>query len=73
MPIPELSANKIEQTRKDWEKIAKETLVLEQVKGVLYAFGSELAALRLYYKFRHSKGARAEYSSNLRSWYFSLE
>jgi hypothetical protein len=47
------------------------TVTVEQINGDFYAFGSELACLRLFYKFRAVEGARAEYSSNLDTWFFT--
>ena len=55
----------------EWSKIAKESVNVEVVCGVMYAFGSELACLRIYKAFL-GKG-RVEYSKNLKSWFFSDE
>lgn len=57
-----------------WDAVARETLRIEQINGAIYAFGSELACLRLYYHYRYSATkARAAYSTNLSTWYFSLD
>jgi hypothetical protein len=62
------------RAQKDLEKIAKETLELKQLGGALYAFGSELACLRLFYKYRHCGDRVASgFSENLKTWYFRLE
>lgn len=57
----------------DFAKVAKETVNVQpgpQDKGTatVNAFGSELAALRLYAAFE-GKG-RVAYSENLKSWYY---
>jgi hypothetical protein len=58
----------------DLEKIAKETLELKELGGAIYAFGSELAVLRLFHQYRHSGDrAAAGFSENMKSWYFRLE
>lgn len=61
------------RAKKEWEKISKEPLEVEKIKGTVYAFGSELATLRLLKKFRDIKKARADYSTNLKKFYFSLD
>jgi len=66
---------RLEQKAKtEFEKHAKETLVVEQIAGALYAFGSELACLRLAQAYRHC-GDRAvsNYSEPRETWFFRLE
>jgi len=58
---------------KDWAEIAKEEIRVEQIKGAVYGFASELAVLRLLAKYRNAANARHGFSENLNSWYFSLE
>jgi hypothetical protein len=62
------------RAQKDLEQIAKESLEMKELGGALYAFGSELACLRLFHKYRHC-GDRADsgFSENLKTWYFRLE
>jgi len=58
----------------DWSKIAGEVVEVEKCKGVYYAYGSEIACLRLAYKFRRCNDrAAAEFSKNLNTWFFRLE
>jgi len=71
--IPELSTSSLNRVQRDWERVAKEPMELEWIKGALYGFGSELAVLRLFHHYRRSPNARAQYSGNRRSWVFSLE
>lgn len=35
------------RTSVEWSRLAGETVVVEDIKGTLYAFGSELATLKL--------------------------
>jgi len=59
-------------------EIAREPLDVEQIRGTVYALGSELACLRLLAKY-HAKGtvhnpkARVGYSANKQRWFFALD
>jgi len=66
---------KISRVEKDWIAIAKESVTVEQIGGAIYAFGSELATLRLFHKYRYTDESRihANYSENLKTWFFRLE
>jgi len=62
----------INRVKKDWTQIAGEPITVEvgeTVQCPIYAFGSELAVLRLFHKFAGSS-AKAGYSVNLKTWYF---
>lgn len=62
------------KAKTEFEKHAKETLSVEQISGTLYAFGSELACLRLARAYQNcGDRAAADYSENLETWYFRLE
>ena len=65
-----LTANQIARTARDYSKIAGEIVTVEQISGAIYAFGSELATLRL---FRVMPTKRQGYSVNLKKFYFSIE
>lgn len=56
---------------KQWSTIAKEPVKVEVIGGTIYAFGSELACLRIHYEFRYCDGVHFGYSENLKSHYFS--
>jgi hypothetical protein len=62
------------KAKQEFETHAKEALDVQSLGGALYAFGSELACLRLAKTYR-SCGDRADsgFSQNLNSWYFRLE
>lgn len=56
--------------------IAKEVMDVDYIKGAYYAYGSELACLRLFHKYSlsaHNPKVRAAYSENFKRWVFSLE
>lgn len=58
----------------DWNRVTLEPIKIEQIRGAVYAYGSELACLRLFYYYRYSPDkARASFSVSLNTWYFSLE
>lgn len=61
----------IARVTRDYSQIAGEPIQIEVFGGTLYAFCSELGALRLFHKMS-SKG-RVGFSQNLESWYFSLD
>lgn len=63
----------LERLRSDWERIAKEKLEIEQISSTIYAFGSELACLRLYHYYEGNKDTKAAYSLNRNIFYFRLE
>jgi hypothetical protein len=59
-----------EKARIEWNPITSEPITCEFIKGTIYAYGSELACLRLEHKM--PKG-RANYSQNLSTWYYALD
>ncbi len=64
----------LNRAKAEFEKHAKETLELKELGGAIYAFGSELACLRLFYVYRNCDDRAASgFSENLKSWYFRLE
>ena len=62
--------NQIARTQIDYSAIAGEPVKVEQIGGAIYAFGSEVATLRL---FRKMPNMRQGYSDNLKTFYFSVE
>ncbi len=59
----------------DWASMAgDQPISVEEIGGGIYAFGSELACLRLWKKYRRAgERAKAGFSENKKSWYFRLE
>ncbi len=58
--------------QRDWNKMAGEEVAIENIGGAIYAFCSELAALRIFHKYNCDK-ARADFSKPRNSWFFCLE
>ena len=64
----------VEDLKRTLEYNAKEELVVTyEGNGVFYAFGSELATLRLLKLYRFNKNAEQFYSENLNTFVFKLE
>lgn len=55
--------------QREYSSYAKEAVSVEEIKGAYYAFGSELAVLRLYHKMRGH--GRAGYSVNMGCWFYT--
>lgn len=51
---------------------ADEEVTVQCIKDTLYVFGSELACLRIYHRYRYCNGIYCEYSTNLKTWFFSM-
>lgn len=63
-----------QKAKTEFERYAKETLAVEDIAGTIYAFGSELACLRLLSAYRECGDAvKAAYSENQKTWFFRLE
>lgn len=65
-----LSKNQIQKIADLWSRYAGEKIFVDasSLYEPIYAFGSELACLRLFYRF---KCGRVEYSQNLDGWFYS--
>lgn len=61
------------RTAREFSQIAGVPVTIEEIKGTLYGYCSELGALRLFHKYSNPQKCRAAYSQNLRTWYFSIE
>jgi hypothetical protein len=68
-----ITENKLRGITKMFSDIAKEEIRIDFIGNAIYVFGSELACLRIFYKYRYTKTARVEYSKNLNTWCFSYE
>jgi hypothetical protein len=68
----EPTLNQLHRLQQDWERIAGCPVDMEYIKGAYYGFCNELGALRLEHKYKASN-ARAAFSKNHNSWFFSLE
>lgn len=68
-----MTASQLEKTKKEFSKHAKEPVTIEVDGRFVNVFGSELAVLRIFYKYRYTEGARVEYSHHLKTWFFSMQ
>jgi hypothetical protein len=73
-----VTSSQAKRLKSDWEKIAKEGIEVEEIKGTFYGFGSELATLRLLKKYTANgqtanKKIKADYSNGRNSHFFRLE
>ena len=59
---------------KKWSDIAGETVEVKIYENDIYAFGSELACLKLYYAFRHCEvdKIKVEFSKTYNCWFFAM-
>lgn len=68
------SAEQIKRIAREWSIMAQEPVTVEIIGQNIYASGSELACLRLYYKFRclsvGNEDAEVKYSINTKTYYF---
>ena len=67
-----ITADQLKRIKKDWEKYARQSMVIEQINDTVYGYGSELACLRVEHKYNSPK-VRAGFSLNLKTWFVELE
>jgi hypothetical protein len=67
--------NILSAAEKEFQEYAKdEEIEVRLISGTLYAYGSELACLRLANQYRNSGDrAKCDWSKNLNTWFFRLE
>ena len=68
----------LHRVSREFFRIGKEPMAIQQISGALYAFGSELAALRVFAKYNangavHNPKCRVGYSENMKMHFFVLE
>ena len=69
----EITESQKQRWANEWNKIADEQMNYEfgeTVQCPVYAYGSELAVLRLFNKFHGVEGSKAEFSTGLNTWFF---
>lgn len=66
----QLSDAKLVQIQHHWTALADEPVTVELICDNLYAFGSELATLRLFKRFTGNEFIRVGYSENLGTYFF---
>ena len=68
-----ITESQLERISKDLNNYASEAVKIELINDTVYAYGSELATLRILMKYRTVERARQGYSENLKTHYFSLD
>ena len=66
----QITTSMIKRATNDWSKIAGEPVKVQQIGSMLYAFGSELATLRLFKKMPNKDQG---FSQGENSFYFMVE
>ena len=69
----QLGEKRFKAEAKSLARIAKEEVTAQFIDGTLYAFGSELATLRLLREYHNTPRAKQGYSENTKTFYFRLE
>jgi len=67
-----MKKEQLKRVQADWEQYTKEHVEVEYIKGTIYGYCSERAALRLFKKYEGTKGLSVQYSTNMGTWFFSL-
>lgn len=68
MPTP--TTEQLKRVTADWSRYAQEPVEVRYIDGTLYAFGSELACLRIHYQM---KSGRVDHSPNLKTWFYAKD
>ena len=68
-----MTDNQLARIGKDLAGVAGEPCDVQDISGCVYVFTSELGSLRLLQHYRRCDSARAGYSVNRKTFYFSLE
>lgn len=69
----QLSTEKLTRIKKDWERIAGEKVEVELTNEYIYGFGSELATLRIFKKYRYCENFSQDYNKNINKFFVSLD
>lgn len=65
------TSQQLERVKRDLQAIAKENLTVELIGGCIYAFGSELACLRLEHKYNNTI-SYCDFSKPRNSYFFVI-
>ncbi len=72
LKIMKATAQQLERVTRDLQAIAKENLTVELIAGCIYAFGSELACLRLEHKYNNRAKSYCDFSKPRNSYFFVI-
>lgn len=68
-----MTGERLQRIVSQWSKVTQESISIEVMEEDIYAFGSELACLRLEHHFKNGVcETEVAYSTNLQTWYFLL-
>lgn len=69
-----MKGERLQRIVTQWSKMAGEEMALEVTEEDIYAYGSELACLRLEHRFKDGEcETDVAYNVNLKTWYFLLK
>lgn len=75
--VEEVTDEGVKRVKKDWENVAKEKIDVEKIGSAIYAFGSELAVLRIFHHYNVASGQQKVVgrvgNSKSKGWNFALE
>ena len=68
-----MTGERLQRIVSQWSNVTQESIFIEVMEEDIYAFGSELACLRLEHHFKNGVcETEVAYSTNLQTWYFLL-
>jgi hypothetical protein len=65
-----ITENQLKRTQQDYSRMVGEQVIVEEIGGAMYVFGSELATLRLFRKMPHILQG---YSENRKTFYVRID
>lgn len=65
-----ITKNQLKRTQQDYSRMVGEQVIVEEIGGAMYVFGSELATLRLFRKMPHIMQG---YSENRQTFYVRID
>lgn len=72
LKIMKVTAQQLERVTRDLQAIANENLTVELIAGCIYAFGSELACLRLEHECNNRAKSYCDFSIPRNSYFFVI-
>ncbi|CCH01276.1 hypothetical protein FAES_3267 [Fibrella aestuarina BUZ 2] len=72
MNVSDITPAQLARLTSDFNQMAKQPVQVEIISETAYAYGTELAVLRIWSKYKASPKTAYGYSTNLNTWFFSL-